>query len=549
MGRPPHSGGALLLGSAARYFIPAVLVIAALALAFVALDGNPARAQNITVNTTADNTDEDDLCSLREAVSTANTDTPINPGVAGNDCETGSGTDTISVPAGTYPIGAQLGISSNLTIDGAGSAATILDGGGAGRVFNVTSGTVGISDLTVTNGLVFGGVDGAGGGILNSGNLTITNSTISSNDATGVGGGIVNNANLTLTNSTVSGNDSSQLGGGIYSGGTSTVSNSTFSGNTADDGAGIWVASTATIVNSTFSGNTAADQGGGIGQNGTGLTVTSSTFSGNSAANGGGIRAFGTISLTNTIVANSPSGNNCVGGTINDGGGNLSWPDTTCPGTNGDPMLEPLDNYGGSTETMALSLGSAAINSGNDAACPVTDQRGVSRAQYAPCDIGAYESTDQGITPPPTASPTPSPTPTEFLTPPPPTPSPTPTATPTPTGEPTPTPTGEPTPTPTPTPTGEALIWGDNDCDDGPNPVDALIALRFDAGLHTDSGDCPAMGEEVDIEGASSQLWGDVDCDGTVGPIDSLKLLRFDAGLSVSQEPGCPEIGDEVMVT
>ena len=56
------------------------------------------------------------------------------------------------------------------------------------------------------------------------------------------------------------------------------------------------------------------------------------------------------------------------------------------------------------------------------------------------------------------------------------------------------------------------------------------------------------MGEEVDIAEASTQLWGDVDCDGTVGPIDSLKLLRFDAGLSVPQEPGCPEIGDEVTV-
>ena len=197
MGRLPSLGGPPCLYPPLATLIPAalVVVIAALALAFVALDGDRAHAQNITVNTAADNTDEDDLCSLREAVSTANTDMPINPGGAGNDCETGSGTDTISVPAGTYPIGAQLGISSNLTIDGAGSATTILDGGGAGRVFNVTSGTVGISDLTVTNGLVSGGVDGAGGGILNSGNLTITNSTVSTNDATGVGGGI-NNARV-----------------------------------------------------------------------------------------------------------------------------------------------------------------------------------------------------------------------------------------------------------------------------------------------------------------------------------------------------------------
>ena len=213
-------------------------------------------------------------------------------------------------------------------------------------------------------------------------------------------------------------------------------------------------------------------------------------------------------------------------------------------------MLEGLTlNAPGSTMTHALSPDSPAIDAGDSTVCPGepvlnVDQRGVTRPidgngdTTAECDIGAYE-----LEPP--ATPSPSPTPSA-----------------TPTGEPTPTPTGEPTPTPTsptptvtstgeptPTPDGETLIWGDNNCEDGPNPVDGLITLRFDAGLSANTGDCPAMGEEVDVAEASSHLWGDVDCDGAVGPIDSLKLLRFDAGLSVSQEPGCPEIGDEVIVT
>ena len=91
-------------------------------------------------------------------------------------------------------------------------------------------------------------------------------------------------------------------------------------------------------------------------------------------------------------------------------------------------------------------------------------------------------------------------------------------------------------------------IWGDNNCADGPNPVDGLLALRFDAGLSTNTGDCPEMGDEVDVTGASLHPWGDVDCNGAVDPVDGLKLLRYDAGLEVAQEPECPEVGAEVLI-
>jgi hypothetical protein len=99
--------------------------------------------------------------------------------------------------------------------------------------------------------------------------------------------------------------------------------------------------------------------------------------------------------LKNTILANSPTGGNCSGG-ITDGGGNLSYPDTTCPGVNGDPVLGPLQNNGGPTHTRALGPGSAALDAGNDAICaasPVNnlDQRGITRPQGPHCDIGAYE--------------------------------------------------------------------------------------------------------------------------------------------------------------
>ena len=52
-----------------------------------------------------------------------------------------------------------------------------------------------------------------------------------------------------------------------------------------------------------------------------------------------------------------------------------------------DPLLGPLDDYGGPTPTMSLSAESPAIDYGSD--CPPTDQRGMGRV--GPCDSGAFE--------------------------------------------------------------------------------------------------------------------------------------------------------------
>jgi predicted outer membrane repeat protein len=165
------------------------------------------------------------------------------------------------------------------------------------------------------------------------------------------------------------------VGGGIFNyGGALTVNNSTFSDNTATEGGGISSESHLT------------------------LTVTNCTFSGDQATEGGGIftRDPDTVAmLRNTIIANSPTGGNCSG-TITDGGGNLSFPDTTCPVINADPLLGPLQNNGGPTWTMELGEGSAAIDAADDAICaapPVNnlDQRGFIRPWGAHCDIGAVE--------------------------------------------------------------------------------------------------------------------------------------------------------------
>ncbi len=262
--------------------------------------------------------------------------------------------------------------------------------GGGGGIYD--SG----GELTVSNSTFSGNSAADGGGIFSGGDeLTVSNSTFSGNSAP-TGGGLYTHG-AKISHSTFSSN-SATSGGGIYSTGSNTISNSTFYGNSATSGGGIHSSyGSMTVTNSTFYGNSATD-GGGIHSFYGSLTVTNSTFSNNSAANGGGIGIpiGGDLTLKNTIVANSPSGGNCSGWKY-DGGGNLSYPDTTCPGINSDPVLGPLQDNGGPTQTMALLPGSAALDAARDYICsrePVNnrDQRGIARPQGTHCDIGAYEA-------------------------------------------------------------------------------------------------------------------------------------------------------------
>ncbi len=75
-----------------------------------------------------------------------------------------------------------LDINSNLTIKGKSSAKTIIDADDNDRVFQVLSGKVSISGVTIQHGLA----DGNGGGILNSGGqLKLSSVTIQDNQASG----------------------------------------------------------------------------------------------------------------------------------------------------------------------------------------------------------------------------------------------------------------------------------------------------------------------------------------------------------------------------
>jgi hypothetical protein len=117
------------------------------------------------------------------------------------------------------------------------------------------------------------------------------------------------------------------------------------------------------------------------------------------------------MTITNYILANISTISNCTG-PIADRGHNISSEDTcgflaaNASILNTGPLLGPLKNNGGLTWIHALLEGSPAIDAGDDAYCPDTDQRDLPRPQdrdnngIGVCDIGSYEL--QGVLKPPT---------------------------------------------------------------------------------------------------------------------------------------------------
>ena len=108
-----------------------------------------------------------------------------------------------------------------------------------------------------------------------------------------------------------------------------------------------------------------------------------------------------TLNLVNSIVAHNvsegcflaPFGAGAVA--INSLGTNVFTDGTCYPVASdqivGDAGIGVLADNGGPTLTHALLAGSPAIDAADSAACPATDQRGVTRPQGAACDVGAYE--------------------------------------------------------------------------------------------------------------------------------------------------------------
>ncbi len=311
------------------------------------------------------------------------------------------------------------------------------------------------STTTLTNCTVSGNSAVYGGGLNSHGALTLNYCAVSNNLASSCGGGLENfNGTTTLTDSTVSGNKASnEYGGGLFClGGQTTLTNCTVSGNQAgESGGGMYNRGAVTLVDCTVSGNVAHRRGGGLSDTQGTTTLTNCTISGNSATtNGGGINSnfssvttltdctvsgnftsgsggglsiiTGTISLGNTIVTGNTAaysdpdvfgtfasqGNNLIGMIDGSSGWVTSGPNADLTGTIAaplNPLLAPLGNYGGPTQTMALLPGSPAIDAGSNLLIPsgvTTDQSGSARTVNGTVDIGAFEFTGPQLPPAPT---------------------------------------------------------------------------------------------------------------------------------------------------
>lgn len=341
------------------------------------------------------------------------------------------------------------------------------DSGPASGAGILAAGTVAVTITGSTisgNSAISNSGSASGGGITANGfavTVTATGSTISGNSATSMsvssaeGGGMWVTGAVTVTGSTISGNSATAsgslaLGGGISASDAVSVTGSTISGNSAKavsdlcfaQGGGIFATSPVIVTGSTISGNSATAsgtdsfaEGGGI-LSTVSVSITLSTITGNSTtstslnAAGGGIFTFDApASIHNSIVAGNTDndgshpdlriGNdtsallNARASLIGTSAGTSLTP-SLAPDTNGnivggvgnakiDPLLGPLANNGGPTQTHALRPLSPALDRGNNTFVPsgtTTDQRGNAFNRFvdgpdadatATVDMGAFE--------------------------------------------------------------------------------------------------------------------------------------------------------------
>jgi HYR domain len=315
----------------------------------------------------------------------------------------------------------------------------------------VGGGTVSINNSTFESTLAKGGNSGTGGngaepaggadggGLYSLGNVTVSNSTFHLSGASGGNGG--NAFGSTCLGAHNAGDGGGARGGAILAdGGSLIVNTATFANNFAAGGnggnggqigggcgmhgaggfaLGAAIANTnaATVnmkhgtlsLNNAQAGNTGINEGGAskparLVAEGTGggirvgpasVTLENTIIAGNTAANGTG----------DTTGAPTPGPN--VDGAVTSNGHNLLGIATEATGftgagdqTGANPMLAALADNGGPTQTMALSVGSPAIDAGV-AAGATFDQRGKSRTFDDPgvanaatsdgTDIGAFE--------------------------------------------------------------------------------------------------------------------------------------------------------------
>jgi hypothetical protein len=337
------------------------------------------------------------------ACASASSTNPFSTIAGALACST-SGTE-VKIAAGTFAGG--FTVAHNVVLLGAGPTTVI-------STPATTEVTVADGQFVTLENLVVNGGGSAGTNVqqdvrAGNGALNIITSTLTGGVASqGAGVGLVpgsGTGNVMLLRSTVANNVGLNGVGGIF----------------VADGPGSPGGNVLSVINSTVANNQGVT-GGGIGAGGSDetLILRDSTISGNRASDGGGIYASAgdlRVTLTDVVLAGNTGGSepDCQAASgVTSGGDNvLGVQNSSCPGiTNGfhgdqagtptsplNPLLGPLANNGGPTQTMALLAGSPARSAGDPEDCSVypvsnIDQRGDKRnaASRLTCDVGAYDT-------------------------------------------------------------------------------------------------------------------------------------------------------------
>jgi hypothetical protein len=327
--------------------------------------------------------------------------------------------DTIRLPdhGRPYEQGGQQGefvVTRDLAIVGDGADRTVIEGGND-RVFVVTAPKGGAPPAVVMSHLQVADGDlsfGAGGNILNYGDLTLDHVRVTGGRAYR-GGGVANvYGNLVVRHSVIDGNfatysESGADGGGIYSetgdnGGSLLVHDSTIAFNEAQRGAGIAVRfdgesqplGRTRLDRVTLARNLAyqSSPGGLLIADAANMVVSGSLIADNTTEPPQRL-------ARGVIVAPQPSNCDPFGRPV-DGGGNLSNTDD-CGFKNppADPSLsDDLQPGFGETPLLMIPSHSPAVDLAGE--CQGTDQRDLQRPQGPACDAGAFEVASEIPAPP-----------------------------------------------------------------------------------------------------------------------------------------------------
>ena len=315
------------------------------ALAFVSLFSASAFGQSIVTNT-----NDSGAGSLRTAISTGG-NIDFDPLL-------------FSTPQ-TITLATPFAESFNdFSINGPGADLLTIDGTFSNEeIFFIQSGVVNIAGVTLSGANNAPVVTDLTNGIFLRGDLTLDGVVISDFQSDGV---FNQSGNLTVLNSTIANNGEQ----GIFAqGGTSTVNNSTIVGNGSE---GISSSGASSVNNSTIANN--GDAGILAGPFGN-ISINSSIVANNNNGNGDlSASVFGVLNPTSSLILNSDFENGVSGNIIGV-----------------DPLLGPLGNNGGSTQTLLLGAGSPAIDAGSNPLGLALDQTGANRVFGPQVDIGATE--------------------------------------------------------------------------------------------------------------------------------------------------------------